>query len=343
MYSESDLAGAVAAGAISPQTAEAFRNHVAATRAAPAVDEESFRLLTGFNDIFVGIAIVLLLVSAGWLAGSVHKGLGGLAVAAVSWALAEYFTRRRRMALPSILLLFGFCGGVAASMIGTMNEINPDLPDRVDALIAAGIALVTAGAAWLHWRRFMVPITVAAGAASLVAVAVGLALAATGAGQQAIYPLVLTGGIATFALAMSWDMSDRERTTRRSDVAFWLHLAAAPMIAHPVFHMLGVFEGQIGIGQAVIVMALYLVFAVIALAVDRRALLVSSLAYVLYALSTLFRQAGAVELSMAFTALVIGSALLSLSAFWHPIRGMVVGLLGSVGSRLPPVQQPVAA
>ena len=47
---------------------------------------------------------------------------------------------------------------------------------------------------------------------------------------------------------------------------------------------------------------------------DRRALLVSSLAYVLFALYALFKQAGAVELSAAFTALVIGSALLLLSA-----------------------------
>ena len=69
-------------------------------------------------------------------------------------------------------------------------------------------------------------------------------------------------------------------------------------------------------------MALYVVFAFIALAIDRRALLVSSLAYVLYALSTLFQQAGAVELSMAFTALVIGSALLTLSAFWQPMRAV---------------------
>ncbi len=343
MYSESDLENAVAAGVLTPQAADAFRNHIAAGRATPAVDEESFRLLTGFNDIFVAIAIALLLTSVGWLAGWVHKGLGGLSVAAVSWMLAEYFTRVRRMALPSILLLFGFCGGVAGSMIGTLNEINPQWPDQINALVAAGIALVTAGAIWLHWRRFMVPITVAAGAASLVAVGIALFFAATHAGKDAVYPLLLTGGIAMFALAMWWDMSDRERTTRRSDVAFWLHLAAAPMIAHPVFHMLGVFEGEIGVAQAVIVMVLYVLFAIVALAVDRRALLVSSLAYVLYALSMLFRQAGAVELSMAFTALVIGSALLSLSAFWHPMRRIVVTMLGNLGNRLPPIQAPLAA
>ena len=175
-----------------------------------------------------------------------------------------------------------------------------------------------------------------AGRAVGIAVFVLLALGA-------IFPLVLVGGLATFALAMWWDGTDLKRQTRRSDVAFWLHLAAAPMIAHPVFHMLGVFEGDIGAVQAVIVMALYVVFAIIALAIDRRALLVSSLAYVLYALSTLFNHAGAVELSMAFTALVIGSALLTPPAFWQPMRRSVVGMLGGgLASRLPPAQAAIA-
>ena len=343
MYSESDLEGAVAAGVIPQSAADAFRQHIAAMRVAPAVDEESFRLLTGFNDIFVAIAIALLLTSIGWLGGWVKTGLGGLGVAVAAWALAEYFTRVRRMALPSIVLLLAFAGGVAATMIGTLVDINPDWSDQTNALIATGIALVTGGATWLHWKRFMVPITVAVGAASGVAALVALYVAVTHVNEDGIFPLVLVGGIGTFALAMWWDGSDLTRTTRRSDVAFWLHLAAAPMIAHSVFHMLGVFQGQIGVAQALIVMALYLVFAFIALAIDRRALLVSSLAYVLYALSMLFQQAGAVELSMAFTAFVIGSALLTLSAFWHPMRRAVIGTLGNLGNRLPPVQMPVAA
>jgi type III secretory pathway component EscS len=343
MYSESDLEGAVAAGIMSPTAADAFRQHIATTRATPAVDEESFRLLTGFNDIFVGIAIALLLAALAQLGDWFNHALAGAAVAAAAWGLAEYFTRVRRMALPSIILLIAFVGGVAATMVGALVEINPDWSDRTNALVGSGIALVTGGAAWLHWRRFMVPITVAVGAAALVGVLIGLFFAATHASENAIFPLVLVGGLATFALAMWWDGSDRERKTRRSDVAFWLHLAAAPMIAHPVFHMLGVFQGDIGAAQAVIVMALYVVFAIIALAIDRRALLVSSLAYVLYALSTLFHQAGAVELSMAFTALVIGSALLSLSAFWQPMRRAVVGMLGGgLANRLPPAQAAIA-
>jgi hypothetical protein len=149
--------------------------------------------------------------------------------------------------------------------------------------------------------------------------------------------MLLAGGLAVFGYAMRWDMSDPRRETRRADVAFWLHLVAAPMIAHPVFQLLGVFEDQLALGTAVVVLLLYLVFALVALAIDRRALLVSSLVYVLYAMSALIRTTGAVELSAALTALVIGAALLSLSAFWQGIRARLVLRLGALGRRLPPI------
>jgi len=348
MYSESDIDGAVTSGAISLQAAAALRNHIAAGRETPAVDEESFRLLTGFNDIFVSIAAFAVLLGVGWLGQSIAYAMGGIAVAAASWGLAEYFTRRRRMALPSILLLIGFIAGVAGALLGIVTANSAALeafvrdhmgnhPEPVIGVIGAIIAGLTAGAAWLHWRRFMVPITVAAGAVAVVGVVMALVIGFIPAAREGLFWLVLLAGIAMFAFAMQWDMSDRERRTRRSDVAFWLHLAAAPMIAHALFNLLGVFQGAIGIGMATVVIALYLVFGFVALAVDRRALLVSSLIYVLYALSSLFETAGAVELAWAFTALIIGSALLTLSAFWHPMRRLVVGTLGDVANRLPPV------
>ena len=155
----------------------------------------------------------------------------------------------------------------------------------------------------------------------------------------------LVAGVGVFTLAMWWDRSDRTRTTRRSDVAFWLHLLAAPMIAHPVFHLLGVTSGDnITSGAAVMVVGIYIVFGLIALAIDRRALLVSALAYVLFAMTELFRTFGAVELNVALTAFVIGSALLMLSAFWQNARAVVVGMLpADVANQLPATIRPQPA
>ncbi|MBL0767332.1 hypothetical protein JI743_00760 [Sphingopyxis sp. DHUNG17] len=351
MYSESDLQAAVEANVLTPEAAAAFRSHIATVRAAPGADEESFRLLTGFNDIFVSIAAVILLVAVGWIGESIHPTLAGLGVAATAWGLAEYFTRQRRMALPSIVLVIAFAGGVLGSMIGFLVKHGEDIfgrqpADATIALLAATMALITAGATWVHWRRFMVPITVAAGSAALAATAIALILAVVGgAGEpnvELLMALVLVAGLGVFTLAMWWDRSDRLRQTRRSDVAFWLHLLAAPMIAHPIFHMLGVTEGDdITSAAAILVVGIYVLFGIAALAIDRRALLVSALAYVLVAMTQLFREFGAVELNVALTAFVIGSALLLLSAFWQNARAAVVSLLpANVANQLPATVSP---
>ena len=67
MYSEADLQSAVAAGVLPADAVDRLRRHVAGETASPAVDEEHFRLLTGFNDIFVTIAAVLLLSAMAWI------------------------------------------------------------------------------------------------------------------------------------------------------------------------------------------------------------------------------------------------------------------------------------
>ena len=377
MYSQEDLNSAVSAGAISAEAADALRAHVAAQRDAVPADAEHFRLITGFNDVFVSIGVVIMLVAMGaigqalggaiypkpvftgtewdpewWSQTSAQRNIAeGIAmafasalVAGTAWVLAEFFTLKRRMALPSIILLLAFVGGVMLTQAGVITGFisNGDTTsETIGVILLAAAALVTSAAAWLHWKRFMVPITIAAGTAALAGTAILLIVAVIGPKNASLETIVLSlifvAGLVIFGFAMRWDMSDTSRSTRRSDVAFWLHLLAAPMIAHPVFSLIGVTDGDnIGVGAAVAVLAVYVAFAVVALAVDRRALLVSALAYVLIALTFLFREFGAVELNFALTALVIGSALLTLSALWTPIRRAVVSSLpGDVRGRLP--------
>jgi MFS family permease len=342
MYSESDLEAAVAAGALRPEAADALRTYVSGQRATPSVDEEHFRLLTGFNDIFVGVAAALLLAALAWIGGTMGPRLGsdgpgpvaGILVAVASWGLAEFFTRRRRMALPSILLLLAF---ILATVFAAATSLalvigEPAFRDNQSlALVVLGVgAAAGVAAAWFHWRRFRVPITIAAGAAALAGVVLALIGSAVG-NSPILEDVLLTGGlvagVAVFLFAMWWDASDPRRETRRSDVAFWLHLLAAPLIVHPIFALLGLTDGGATTPEAMIVLLVYVLLGLTALAIDRRALLVSALAYVLYALSDLFERFGAVELNVALTALIIGSALLLLSAFWANARRLVVNPL----------------
>jgi len=348
MFSDDDLEAAVAAGVVDRPTVERMRGFLAARNRTALVDEEHFRLISGFNDIFVSIASILLLVAVGWIGQSIPLGLanaprplGGLLVAIVAWPLAEMFTARRRLALPSILLLVAFVGGIfeAATALGFAAigaNHEADIGQTFFSLIVAGAALIAAIGAYLHWRRFHVPITVAAGTSALVALALSLAAAAVPGIRDHLALPAFVAGLGVFALAMRWDMSDPKRETRRADVAFWLHLLAAPLIVHPVFAMMGLFGGNVGPASAGVVVLLYLVLGLIALAIDRRALMVSALAYVLYALSALFRTFGALSLNVALTALVLGSALLLLSAYWTMVRAAVLSLLPeSLRDRLP--------
>ncbi|HYG48275.1 MAG TPA: hypothetical protein VD846_10085 [Allosphingosinicella sp.] len=359
MYSDSDLEAAVAAGALSPESASALRDYVANRSGGAVVDEEHFRLLTGFNDIFVGIAAAILLFAVAWIGNAVGPNIGGdgpspfagLFVAATAWGLAEFFTRKRRMALPSIILLLAFTGGVLLTALTTLvlalGESTFEDNERAIALVIAASAAVAAGATWLHWRRFRVPITVAVAALTVVGVAMALIASAVGDVPALENIMLVSGlvlGLCVFLLAMWWDSSDRARETRRSDVAFWLHLLSAPLIVHPIFSLLGLTDGDATIGEALIVLAVYVLLGITALAIDRRALLVSALAYVLFALISLFREFGAVELNIALAAFVIGSGLLLLSAFWHGVRRSVVRPLpAGLQARLPVTDRTVAA
>ncbi len=346
-YSEADLQSAINAGAISAEAAEALRAHVAAGRSAPIADDEQFRLVTGFNDIFVTIACALVIFASAAIGG---HALGGWFVAAACWAMAEVFTKRRRLALPSIVLLLGFVvalGLAVGDVVGALlpahavpHRYGPQLNQVLNtderypwqtALIFGAGAFAAALGALAHWRRFRVPITIAAGVGGAVLLLLSLIAAAlnqTPGSNAFLPPAALICGLAVFAYAMRWDLSDPDRRTPRADIAFWLHLLAAPLIVHPLFFWMGVTGGgQVSALVAAGVLAIYVFFAAVALAIDRRALLVSALAYVLIALGQLFRQYGAVELNVALTALVIGTALLMLSAFWAPIRAAVLGKL----------------
>lgn len=321
-----DLDAAVSAGILDSTARDrlvAFARSRAEGTAGP--DNESFRFLTGFNDIFVTLACVLVLVALGSL---LPRVVAPAAIAAASWGLAEYFTARRRMALPSIVLLLAFVGGVFAAVLALLSGAT-----RMDiafeqlrthgstvALLApymvAGLA--AAGAAALHWRRFRVPITLAAGALGLAVGFVALVSAILPSANLAL-AAAFVSGLAIFTVAMRYDMSDRERITRNTDIAFWMHLLAAPLIVHPVFALSGLLDTEPGPGAAALVLLVYLLLTLVALAIDRRALLVSALAYVIFALQGLF-EAGQVAAGFGLTALVLGSFLIMLSAAWGTLR-----------------------
>jgi len=331
MYTDEDLDAAVEKGIFSQQSVVQFREQLASETHSPAVDEENFRLISGFNDIFVIIACLLLMFSAAWVLKPVNETLGLLMYPLLSWGLAEFFVRQRKMALPAIVLLLGFVGGVFTLCMQVFASFGDEAH-----VIATAVAAI---AAYLHWWRFRVPITVAAGVAALLGFIVASVVSVLPDAKDWLMTLVFISGLATFAIAMYWDASDTARLTHRSDVAFWLHLLSAPMIAHPVFYNLGILEGSESINSMMIVIGLYVVMSVISIAVDRRAFMVSSLGYVLYAISKILEAYGDVSYSFAVTGVCIGAVLLLLSAFWRSTRKRLLAILpGGIQKYVPAVE-----
>ena len=316
MYTDEDLNLAIKKGIFSEQSVRDFRDVVSTSKNTPLVDEENFKLVGGFNDIFVVIACSLLLFSSLWIFSAVNSSFSFLVFTALSWFLSEVFVRKRKMALPAIILLLSFVGGAFVLVISIFSEDSNFI-----IMLATAISAI---AAYVHWRRFKVPITVAAGSGAIVATIVALVINTFPETQNAILIAIFLCGLGVFALAMYWDASDTERTTRKSDVAFWLHLLGAPLVIHPIFSTLGILGGDESLINMIIVLLLYLVMTLISLVVDRRAFMVSSLIYVIYALSTLFKDYGGVGYNFALTGFFMGASLLCLSAWWHPVRARIV-------------------
>ncbi len=308
-------------------------------------DDEQLRFISGFSDIFVTIGLAMFLGAIGYF-GSLSGGKLGMwiAVAVTAWLLAEFFTRLRRMALPSIVLLIVFAVAVfqgTAAFLGADAKAStyPLTTARLfgvngaEPTMLAAAAFVTVLATTVHYWRFRVPITIAAGCGALTGTVVGLVYgSAPDLPPIAYNAAILACGLAIFALAMRFDITDPERLTRRTDIAFWLHLLAAPLIVHSLIRgVMGTDISRLSPEAAVAIMVVFLALSFVAVLIDRRAMLVSGLAYAGVAFSTLIRQAGPSDLTTPITILALGAFVLLLSAGWRPLRA---GILGTVPSPL---------
>lgn len=334
MYSNDDLNRGVEQGIFTQKSVDEFRVFIAEEKDTTLVDEESFKLFSGFNDIFVVIALLLLLISLGWIGSIVNSHFSAFVVALASWGLSEVFIRQRKMAFPAIILLLAF----VISSFRVVWEPSAYIDENGSRELFSILASLTAVfATYMHWRRFKVPITMAVSMGAVIVFIISIVTSLTIVSLKTyLAPLIFLMGIVTFVFAMYWDVKDRKRVSNESDVAFWLHLLASPLIIHSIFLGLGIFENHIGTMALLAVVLSYIILSVISLVIDRRALMVSSLVYVLYALNTLFTQYGLKGYGLAIGGVIIGFGLLFLTAYWSKVRGyIVIRLPESISSKVP--------
>jgi hypothetical protein len=352
MQKDADIDAAVAQGIVTAEQATALRELAQQRERERAIalgHEERFRFLKGFNDVFVTIGLVLFLLGVPFF---MPYGMAGLLLAAaLVWGLAEIFVRHLRLVLPGILLTLVFVALVVAVSLGIPveswrdYEIKKEIPSAASflqglqyypggPLLFAARMLVPAAAAGVFYWRLKLPFALLPMAVSLVTAGLGVAsflFPRAPAVADTIFSLV--SGLAVFAAAMSFDISDRERLTRRADCAFWLHLLAAPLIVRSVMNLVAV-----PLDTALTVMLTVAVLAVVAILIDRRALLVSGLAYLGLAIFSTLGDAGGGGFTLAATLVILGAIVLALGAGWVPLRRLLLPLLPSaISNRLPPV------
>ncbi len=366
MSTEDHLEEAVSKGIIEPGQAEALRQLAGTSAAAPmanlahnadldAGDDEGFRFISGFNDIFLALGVIMLLY--GMAKSGFSTGITGHAInAVILWALAELFAGWLKRTLPSMIIVamfvFHVLGIASLYLFGTeFRQLNPF--EFIDGLSLSPLFAVGIGAALLFYLRFKLPFSLFIAALQIVALVV-ISATITLEMEMVSYaiPLLLVMGLLLFATAMWFDASDRLRLTRLSDNAFWLHLIASPLIVHSIMWQSAIWITgikdvrsldsleNIAPVLAIVVLAIFTCIMIVALIIDRRAMLVSSLLYVSVAITYIISQQGNVLSAASFTPILIGVAIIALGIGWRPLRRFLFTILplGSIEARLPPIR-----
>jgi hypothetical protein len=344
-----DLRAAVAAGII--DEAQAARLRVlgearAGTRAALPAEDEPFEFFRGFSEIFISIGLIILLTGVvallGWLGGWAFRALVPLLAAGVAWWWATYFTLKRRMTLPSMVLASAYgCGAFifVTSMLG-MTQLG----DRATAI--AGFVL--AAAAMVVWyRRFRLPFAafltgglVLGAVYAMTASASDISGWALGGGWDSLFDLrespafataTLVFGAGMFLVGMWFDTRDPHRLGRHAATAFWCHLLAAPALVNTVAVTL-----LNGGGVGLLALALVAI-TVLALVIDRRSFLTAAIAYIALVISWILGDGDNFG-TWVFVLLALGGLITAIGTWWVQLRAALMkGLPNFPGKdRLPP-------
>ena len=344
-----DLRAAVAAGILSEAQAASLSvlaSDRAGKRAALPQEDEPFEFFRGFSEIFISIGLIILLTGATALlamfGGFALLTLVPLATAAIAWWWAGYFTLKRRMTLPSMVLATAY--GIGITIFAFTILAQGGIDQRMIAV--AGFALSALGmVAW--YRRFRLPFaafltggftlgTVYAFTASATNVA-GLFTGLKGyrslfdlGENPAFATATLLFGIGAFLIGMWFDTRDPYRLGRHAATAFWCHLLAAPALVNTVAVTL-----RNGGGMVFLTIALALI-TLLALVIDRRSFLTAAIAYIALVIAWVTGEGRGT--SWIFVLLILGAFITAIGTWWVQLRAKVmVGLPDFPGkSRLPP-------
>jgi len=284
--------------------------------------EEQLRFIRNFGDIFITLGVLFVTFS---VAAMNLTQFEWLIPAALLLGAAEWLVRIRRLALPGIALL-----------ISTLYFLSKAL--GISQFDNAALQFLTlSGCSLLFYWRYRMPFSllpVAAGVVAAIISSIGVDILK----HQLLFSAL---GLAVFLVAMSFDARDRKRQLRASDCGFWLHLLAAPLIVHGMMTTLLFSNTDIldaGSNREIALLIFFTLFLLTALFVNRRAMLVSSLSYAIYAI---FKVVSSHILDGNNLPLLIftgfGVFIVLFGTYWYKLRRLLFGSLrGSWPARFVP-------
>ncbi len=324
-----DLQAAARAGLLNESQVQPLADFFARQRKEPdalqpfvgSEGEEQLRFVRSFGDVFIAIGIAVFLVAMSEALG--ESGIVRMLALLPAIGLAEWLIRKRRLALPGIVLVIGIIAIASFTVLGPALSLLSDQPRQIR--IATGCLGFTLIAA-IVYARYRVPFAIApvvGGAVATVLSPLAFMSEVYGKGLVDVSPFyIVAAGLLVFCVAMWFDRKDRARQTRFSDCGFWLHMLAAPLLTHGVMAAASTLRLQDHVVAASMVMLFFVVLLAVALWVDRRALLVSSVTYVVFAISTLSK-ALSIQGASHFAIALFGLAVVILGVNWREARRFV--------------------
>jgi len=267
--------------------------------------EDQLKFVRSFGDVFITLGIIFVSVASAQI--NMSATWQNIVPLLLLIAATEWLVRGRRLVLPGMALL-------VSSLYFACQMLELSITDYS----FFNLLLLTSLAGLFYWR-YKIPFTmlpIALGCMGMLSIIIDIDL------LNAQYLLTMFGLI-IFAVAMWFDAYDVDRNTRFSDAAFWLHLLAAPLIVHGVMVNLLVSQGDIVLKELFIVV-FFLFFFLLALYVDRRALLVSSLSYAIYAVIALSKtNTFYIENLTLLIFAGFGAFIIFFGTYWYKIRSII--------------------
>ncbi len=356
-FARDDLRAAVAAGILSEAQAASVTTLAqgrAGRRDTMPAEDEPFEFFRGFSEIFVSLGLVILLSGVAamlaWFGGTSLLIFVPFGVAIVAFWWANYFTLKRRMNLPSMVLAIAFGSGLYLSAV-TVATIA-ELPFRVSVV---GSFTVGAVGMALWYRRFRLPFSVFILGLNVLGVVYALTASvdnlggflegSRGPGFASLFDLrespyfalaTLLFGFGAFCVGMWFDTRDPYRLGRHAATAFWCHMLAAPALVNTVALTLYNTGGQSGI---VLLMVALLGISVLALVIDRRSFLSAAIVYIAIVIAWIVQGSGDADFgTWTFILILLGAVITAVGTWWVPLRAALMRALPAFPGkdRLPP-------